>query len=147
PGFSYNLVGLTPGVAYTIRLHFVEPTMTSAGQRVFNVSLNGAAFLSNFDIFVAAGGMNKALVRAGTATADANGRISISFSNIANDPLVCGIEVLADAPVAALAAPTNLAATAGTGVVSLTWSAVVGATSYNLYRGTSPGGEGATPVA
>jgi len=29
----------------------------------------------------------------------------------------------------------------------LHWSASSGATSYNLYRGTMPGGEGATPIA
>ena len=27
------------------------------------------------------------------------------------------------------------------------WSATAGAVSYNVYRGTSPGGEGTTPVA
>jgi Malectin domain len=93
--FGYNIVGLTPGVTYTVRLHFVEPTLFGAGERVFNVTLNGAAFLSNFDIYVAAGYVgNKAVAEVGTATADANGQISIGFSNIANDPLVCAIEIL-----------------------------------------------------
>jgi len=31
--------------------------------------------------------------------------------------------------------------------VSLTWDSATGASSYNLYRGTSPGGEGGTPIA
>lgn len=39
----------------------------------------------------------------------------------------------------ATAAPTTLAATAGTGVVNLTWVAASGATNYNIYRGTSTG--------
>jgi hypothetical protein len=39
------------------------------------------------------------------------------------------------------AAPTNLTATPGTGSVSLSWTASSGATSYNIYRGTSSGGE------
>jgi hypothetical protein len=43
------------------------------------------------------------------------------------------------------AAPTGLSATASNGQVSLSWNAVAGAASYNLYRGTSPGGEGSTP--
>jgi len=44
------------------------------------------------------------------------------------------------------AAPTGLAATAGNAQASLSWAGSSGATSYNLYRGTSPGGESATPV-
>jgi hypothetical protein len=95
PGFGYSIVGLTPGTMYTVRLHFVEPTLWGVGQRVFNVTLNGAAFLTNFDIYVAAGNAgNKAVAEVGTATADANGQISIGFSNVINDPLVCGIEIL-----------------------------------------------------
>jgi hypothetical protein len=34
----------------------------------------------------------------GTATADASGQISIGFSNVANDPLVCAIEVFSTTP-------------------------------------------------
>jgi hypothetical protein len=99
PGFSYNIVGLTPGATYTVRLHFVEPTLFGANLRVFNVTFNGTAFLTNFDIYVAAGNAgNKAVAEVGTATADANGQISISFSNITNDPLVCAIEILSSTP-------------------------------------------------
>jgi hypothetical protein len=43
------------------------------------------------------------------------------------------------------AAPTGLQATAGDGQVALTWAASAGATSYNVYRATTAGGEGATP--
>jgi hypothetical protein len=35
----------------------------------------------------------------------------------------------------------------GNGDVALSWSAVPGALSYNVYRGTAPGGEGNTPLA
>jgi hypothetical protein len=45
------------------------------------------------------------------------------------------------------AAPTGLAATAGRTQVSLSWNASTGATSYNVYRGTSSGQEGSTPIA
>lgn len=44
-------------------------------------------------------------------------------------------------------APTSLTATAGTGQVALSWSASSGAASYNVYRSTSPGGEGTSPIA
>ena len=45
------------------------------------------------------------------------------------------------------AAPTNLAATAGNALVNLSWTASTGATSYNVYRGTSAGGESSTAIA
>jgi hypothetical protein len=45
------------------------------------------------------------------------------------------------------AAPTGLKAAAGDTTVSLTWTGASGATSYNVYRGTSSGGESSTPIA
>ena len=42
-------------------------------------------------------------------------------------------------------APAPVAAAATTGAIALNWTAPNGATSYNIYRGTTPGGEGATP--
>ncbi len=43
------------------------------------------------------------------------------------------------------ATPSGLVATPGQNQISLAWNPVSGATSYNLYRSTTPGGEGATP--
>jgi len=43
-------------------------------------------------------------------------------------------------------APTGLTASPGDTQVVLTWNASSGATSYNVYRGTSPGGESATAI-
>jgi fibronectin type 3 domain-containing protein len=42
--------------------------------------------------------------------------------------------------------PTGVAASAGNGSVSLTWSAATGATGYDVYEGTTSAGEGAQPV-
>src|SRR5262249_21119052 len=44
------------------------------------------------------------------------------------------------------AAPTDLSATASRGQVALSWTAAIGATSYAIYRGTSSGQEGSTPL-
>ncbi len=44
-------------------------------------------------------------------------------------------------------APTRLTATAGNTSVALSWAPSTGATSYNIYRGITPGGESATPIA
>jgi hypothetical protein len=41
--------------------------------------------------------------------------------------------------------PRRLVANPATGAVSLSWSTVSGATTYNLYRSTTSGGEGTTP--
>src|SRR5579862_5893482 len=43
------------------------------------------------------------------------------------------------------AAPTGLTTTAGNSQIRLSWTASTGATSYNIYRGTSSGGEGGAP--
>ena len=45
------------------------------------------------------------------------------------------------------AAPTGFGATATQTQVALIWTAVTGATSYRVYRGTATGGESATAVA
>ncbi len=42
--------------------------------------------------------------------------------------------------------PSNLTATAGDGLINLLWTAPSGALTYNIYRGTSPGGEGGAPL-
>jgi beta-galactosidase len=91
--FTYTIPGLTAGSQHTILLHFAETYWTTAGQREFNVAINGTTVLSNFDIYAAAGA-NKALVEQFTATANSNGQIIISFTNGSKDqPKSSGIEV------------------------------------------------------
>ena len=62
------------------------------------------------------------------------------------DPLTVGAEDY-PAVVAAPPAPTGLTATPGKASISLTWNASSGAASYNVYRGTTSGGESAAPIA
>ena len=63
---------------------------TAAGQRLFNVIINGTQVLTNFDIYATAGGRDKAIQETFTTTADANGRIAIAFiqAPAEYDPLV-----------------------------------------------------------
>jgi hypothetical protein len=92
--FTYTVPGLAPGAAYVVRLHFAELYWTAAGQRLFDVAINGAQVLSNFDIFAAAGGADIAVVEQFTATADSGGKISIQFTSVKDNAKVSGIEIL-----------------------------------------------------
>ncbi|AXC12580.1 Endo-1,4-beta-xylanase A precursor [Acidisarcina polymorpha] len=90
---TYTIPGLTSGAQYTVLLHFAETYFTAAGDRVFNVAINGTSVLSNFDIYATVG-VNAALVKQFTATANSSGDIVIAFTNgTANQPIVSGIEI------------------------------------------------------
>ncbi len=92
--FTYAVPGLTAGKTYTVRLHFAESYWTAAGQRTFNVSINGSQVLTNFDIFATAGAINKAVVEQFTATAGANGTITLQFTAVVDNAQINGIEIL-----------------------------------------------------
>ena len=143
--FGYTLP-VTPG-AYTLKLHFVEgDNNVQAGNRLFNVLLNGTAVLSNLDVFTAAGGTGKALDESIPVTVPAGtNSVSVSFQAVTYGAMVSAIELVPASGPAPPAAPTGLTATASSGQVALSWGTVPGATSYNVYRGTSAGGEAATP--
>ncbi|MEO8955192.1 MAG: malectin domain-containing carbohydrate-binding protein [Ktedonobacteraceae bacterium] len=92
--FSYGITGLTAGASYPVRLHFAETYWTAAGQRTFNVSINGQQVLTNFDIVAAAGAANKAVVEQFTATADSSGKITLQFTTVKDNAQVNGIEIV-----------------------------------------------------
>ena len=124
--FSYTIPSLTPGANYTVRLHFAEFVFTSAGQRVFDVAINGTTVLTNFDIIATCGSRNQALIEEFTATADGSGNISVTVSAITDNPQINGIEVLggSSAGVTTNTFDPNgnlLTATTWTGVTSYTW--------------------------
>jgi len=107
--FTYTLPGLKAGTPYTVRLHESENYWTSSGQRTFNVSINGQQVLSNFDIYAAAGGANKAVVEAFPATADTNGQITLQFTSVQDNAKVDGIEILAGSSSTPTPTPTPAA--------------------------------------
>ena len=47
--FTYTFGNLTPGANYRVRLHLSDPTDTTAGKRIFNVTVNGTT-QANIDI-------------------------------------------------------------------------------------------------
>jgi Malectin domain len=123
--FTYTVSNLTANKSYTVNLHFTEDYWTAAGQRLFNVSINGSRVPSSFDIFAATGAQHKAIVKTFTAVADVNGKVAISFAPTTSSPdqnaKVDGVEVLAiSSPTAKLTSnPTSV--TSGQNS-TLTWS-------------------------
>jgi pectin methylesterase-like acyl-CoA thioesterase len=93
-GFTYTLPSLTPGQAYTVRLHFAEIYWSTSGSRLFNVAINGTTVLSNFDVFATAGAKYKAVVKEFTAYANSSGQIVIGFTTVKDGAKVSGIELL-----------------------------------------------------
>ena len=92
--FTYAVPGLTAGANYTVRLHFAETYWTTAGQRTFNVTINGKQVLTNFDIVATAGAEYKAVVEQFTVPADSSGRMTIQFTTVKDNAQVNGIEIL-----------------------------------------------------
>jgi hypothetical protein len=91
--FTYTIGALSAGKAYDVRLDFAELSASGVGQRLFNVSINGAKALDDFDVFAQAGGMNKALARNFIVQADAHGTIQIGFASVLGGAEVNGIQV------------------------------------------------------
>jgi Family of unknown function (DUF6519)/Malectin domain len=77
--FSYNFSGLPEGY-YQVTLKFAEIVWTAANVRVFDVAINGAQVLTNFDIFAASGGSDIAYDEVLADVAPSNGTITIQFT-------------------------------------------------------------------
>jgi len=96
---TYTIANLQPGTTYLVRLDFAELFWKATGQRIFNASINGTAFLTNFDIVAAAGGPLTAIAEYAHATASAAGAVTIKFTAVTDNATINGIELT---PVPAL---------------------------------------------
>ncbi len=138
---------------YRVRLHFVELNKTAANTRRFDVRLENATVLSNFDIWATAGGIDRAIVREFPVTVT-DGAVSIDFMKRIENAKITAIEIIpVDAPdTAAPGQLTGVTATGSTTGIALAWggSAVADIAGYNVYRATSAAGSyaklTATPV-
>ena len=139
---TYSIPNLAPNTSYKVRLHFAEVyfVFNSAGKRVFNVYLNDAKVLSNFDIWAAAGGQFKANVQEFNAVSDSSGKVSVRLETVVDNASINGIEIITNPANIIPTAPTNLTATANSGNITLNWFAPVGATRFNIKRSTISGG-------
>ena len=92
--FTYTIPGMVAGSQHTVLLHFAEIYFTAAGDREYNVAINGTTVLTNFDQFAAAGGKDIAVVKTFTTSANSSGQIVIAFTDGAvNQPSVAGLEI------------------------------------------------------
>ncbi|WP_353065579.1 malectin domain-containing carbohydrate-binding protein [Tunturibacter psychrotolerans] len=141
-GVTYTIPNLSAGNTYTVVLHFAELFFTAPNSRLFNVSINGAQVLTNFDIFAAAGNASfTAAVETIPNITPVNGQIVIAFTNGTNDqPMVNGIELQTGGP-AIPSAPTALtASTGGSSTVNLSWTpSVSSGVTYTVFRSTTAG--------
>jgi uncharacterized repeat protein (TIGR01451 family) len=131
--FYYLLSGLKAAASYVVRIHEAELSFGApsgatcansncTGLRIFNVTINGAAALSNFDIWAETGAADTAIARDFTATANSSGQIYIGFcstsslttpttctapSGGANNAKIDGVQVYSAPPALALTLSTS----------------------------------------
>ena len=83
-----------PNGKYTVKLHFAEvySGINGPGDRVFSFNVQGHEF-KNFDIWVKAGGFDKAYVESVDVDVT-NGTLNITFTPNVENPKINGIEIL-----------------------------------------------------
>ena len=88
--FSYKIAN----GKYTAKLHFAETFegVTGAGERVFSFNVQGHEF-KDFDVFVKAGGANRAYVET-VPVEVTNGQFKIDFTSNIENPQINAIEII-----------------------------------------------------
>ena len=77
---------------YVLRLYFIETLADEMGERIFDVNVEGATALDEYDIFVAAGGQNRAVAES-IVTTVTDGSLTVEFVHGAGNPRISGIEI------------------------------------------------------
>jgi hypothetical protein len=93
-----SFIAEVPNGKYTVRMHFAETYegIDSEGPRVFDVKLQGAVVLKDFDIQKTTGGVQKALVKEFKGITVSNGMLQIDFVSKLQNPEINGIEIIAE---------------------------------------------------
>ena len=89
---AYNFA--VPNGKYTVKLHFAEiySGITGPGERVFSFKVQDKEY-KGFDIWVKAGGANKAYVESVNVDVT-DGKLTITFTPDVENPKISGIEIL-----------------------------------------------------
>lgn len=104
---TYTIPNLVPGAQYTVNLHFAEIYPgANAGDRTFNVAINGTPVLTNFDVAATAGAVKTAVVESFSAVASSSGQISVALTNGNNNAIINAIQIVPLLPQAATATLT-----------------------------------------
>ncbi|MEM7742684.1 MAG: malectin domain-containing carbohydrate-binding protein [Pseudomonadota bacterium] len=77
---------------YTVNLYFAEILATTVGAREFDVEVEGALVLDDYDIFADVGG-NKAVLKSFDATV-ADGNLDIDFTSVTDNAKISAIEII-----------------------------------------------------
>lgn len=87
-----------PDSKYTVRLHFAETFegIVDSGERVFSVTINDKTVLKDFDVFDAAGGFEKPIVKEFKGVTVTDGKLTVGFIPDIENPEINGIEVLSE---------------------------------------------------
>ena len=148
-GVSFSAFFDCPDGTYETTLCNAETQWYAPGQRLFNVSIQGQQVLSNYDIFVAAGGSNRAVTATFTNLV-LNGQLEIDFNGITtlsdSNARVSAIRVrkIADPvyqpipPTITLFTPTNGSTVAGTISISGVASDVVAVAKVEISIDSGP---------
>jgi len=94
--FSYAIPA-APGLTYKATLHFTDGTNAGAGERLFDVQVNGMQALHDFDVIAKSGGPR----RAASATLrnlhpNAQGKLLFTFTPVRDSAILSAIEVEAE---------------------------------------------------
>jgi hypothetical protein len=117
-----------PNGAYNVTLKFAEIWYTSAGQRLFDVALNGSSVRTRLDVFAAAGGANTAYDVTYPVTVT-NGQVTLTLTAMAGLPMINAIEIASTTitpDFALTATPGTQTITQGSGAVYTAAVSIVG---------------------
>jgi hypothetical protein len=124
--YTFNV----PAGSYQVTMKFVETYWTAAGDRVFNVSINGSQVMANFDIFKDSGGENIADDKVySNISPNAAGQITIQFGPAgADNAMVNAIQII-PMPSTPTRTPTYTATATPTSSITYTRSATATTTA------------------
>lgn len=128
---------LTPGVTYTMYLHFAEiyfgennPIRDQGdGARTFDIKLDGVPVLANFDIHAIVGSRAAAVVKY-DFVADADGRADLTFVPIFNNAKISAVEIVTSGDASAIP-PTNSIIDANSPTFPVEWAEIDARTDGN----------------
>lgn len=94
---------------YKVYLCFAEPEEIAAGERIFNVAVNGNTVLSNYDIVAEAGGSRKTIVEEveGVSIDDV---LEVTLTSVTGEPVISGVAAVYAGPATAIKAPAKSSA-------------------------------------